>query len=136
MNVARHRLGVLTAAVAAALAISAPDAQAGEAWPQRTVRLIVPFAAGTDVPARVFAEQLSKRWKQPVIIENHPGAEGLIGVAAFTSTHDDHTLLYYSAAPITTFPVTHAKLPYDPARDIVPISPRSMPRSWLPRLNR
>jgi tripartite-type tricarboxylate transporter receptor subunit TctC len=95
---------------------------AAETWPQRTVRVITPFAAGTDTPARIFAEQLSKRWKQPVVIENRSGAEGLIGVSAFTSTHDDHTLLYYSAAAITTLPLTHGKLPYDPARDLVPIS--------------
>src|SRR5262249_58767419 len=77
--------------------------------------------------ARAFAEQLAKRWKQPVVIENRPGAEGMIGVSAFTSTKDDHALFYFSAAPITTFPLLHARLPYDPARDIVPISSAAEP---------
>jgi tripartite-type tricarboxylate transporter receptor subunit TctC len=122
MNLRKYRLCVLIAAFAAVLTISGPTAQAGELWPQRTVCVIVPFSAGTDAPARAFAEQLAKRWKQPVVVENRPGAEGLIGVAAFTGTRDDHTLLYYSAAAITTLPITHAKLPYDPVRDIVPIS--------------
>jgi len=115
-------LCALAAAVATVLAIPAQGGEASQPWPQRPVRVITPFSAGTDLPPRLFAEQLSKRWKQPVIVENRPGAEGLIGTAAFAATHDDHTLLFYSAAPITTLPVTHGKLPYDPARDIVPIS--------------
>jgi len=98
-----------------------------DSWPRRTVRVIVPFAAGSDPAARAFAEQLAKRWKQPVVIENRPGAEGMIGVSAFTSTKDDHALFYFSAAPITTFPLLHARLPYDPARDIVPISSAAEP---------
>jgi tripartite-type tricarboxylate transporter receptor subunit TctC len=91
-------------------------------WPQRTVRVITPFSAGSDAQLRAFAEPLAKRWKQSVVIENRPGADGMIGVMAFTGLRDDHTLLFYSAAAISTFPLTHEKLPYDPARDIVPIS--------------
>jgi tripartite-type tricarboxylate transporter receptor subunit TctC len=121
MDHGTSRLCTLTVAVASALTLYAATARAGEPWPQRTVRLIVPFAAGGPAE-RVFAEPLAKRWKQPVVIENRPGAEGLIGVSAFTSMKDDHVLLYYSAAAITTFPLLHARLPYDPARDIVPIS--------------
>jgi tripartite-type tricarboxylate transporter receptor subunit TctC len=115
-------LRTVTVAITSALTLCAPIAQAGEPWPQRQVRIITPFAAGGDTPARAFAEQLGKRWSQPVVIENRPGAEGLLGVSAFASARDDHTLLYYSAAAITTFPLTHAKLPYDPARDLVPVS--------------
>ncbi len=112
----------LAAGLFATLGIASSFAVA-QPWPQRTVRVIVPFAAGGgDAAVRAFTEPLAKRWKQPVVIENRPGAEGMIGVAAFTSTRDDHTLLFYSAAAITTFPVTHEKLPYDPARDLVPIS--------------
>jgi tripartite-type tricarboxylate transporter receptor subunit TctC len=84
--------------------------------------VIAPFAAGTDNALRAFAEPLSKRWKQPVVIENRPGAEGMIGVIAFTNARDDHTLFYNSAAAISTLPVTHKRLPYDPDRDLVPIS--------------
>ena len=69
-------------------------------WPQRTVRLIVPVPAGgaSDFSARLFAERLSQRWGQAVIVENRPGADGVIGVAAFLSTDDDHTLLYAISA--------------------------------------
>jgi tripartite-type tricarboxylate transporter receptor subunit TctC len=96
-------------------------------WPHRTVRLIapVPAGSGTDFSARLFAERLSRRWGQPVIVENRPGADGVIGVSAFLATDDDHTLLYAISAVLTVHPITNAKLPYDPLRDLVPISPTS-----------
>ncbi len=96
-------------------------------WPHRTVRLIapVPAGSGSDFSARLFAERLSQRWGQAVIVENRPGADGVIGVSAFLSTDDDHTLLYAISAVFTVLPITHEKLPYDPLRDLVPISPTS-----------
>jgi len=103
------------------------SAVAAANWPHRAVRLIAPVPAGTasDFSARLFAERLSQRWGQPVIVENRPGADGVIGVTAFLSTDDDHTLLYAISAVFTVLPITHAKLPYDPVRDLVPISPTS-----------
>jgi len=110
--------GLMFALVATATPLAA------EPWPQRPVRLIVPIAAGTgsDISARQFAERLADRWKQPVVVENRPGAEGLIGTNAFAAMHDDHVLLFSPAAPISVFPQVHEQLPYDPARDIVPIA--------------
>ncbi|HEY0339142.1 MAG TPA: tripartite tricarboxylate transporter substrate binding protein [Burkholderiales bacterium] len=97
---------------------------AAEPWPNRPVRLIVPFgsASAPDVAARLYAEQLTARWKRPVIVDNRTGAEGLIGVTAFAGMRDDHVLLFSPAAPISVFPLTHEKLAYDPAQDFVPIS--------------
>jgi tripartite-type tricarboxylate transporter receptor subunit TctC len=96
-------------------------------WPHRTVRLILPVPAGAaaDFSARLFAERLSQRWGQPVIVENRPGADGVIGVSAFLGTDDDHTLLYAISAIFTVHPITQPKLPYDPVRELVPISPTS-----------
>ncbi len=97
-------------------------------WPHRTVRLIVPVPAGSasDFSARLFAERLSQRWGQAVIVENRPGADGVIGVSAFLGTDDDHTLLYaISAVYYRPFRLRTQKLPYDPVRDLVPISPTS-----------
>jgi tripartite-type tricarboxylate transporter receptor subunit TctC len=96
-------------------------------WPHRTVRLITPVPAGSaaDFSVRLFAERLSQRWGQPVIVENRPGADGVIGVSAFLGADDDHTLLYAISALVTVLPITHAKLPYDPVRELVPISPTS-----------
>ena len=96
-------------------------------WPHWTVRLIVPVPAGTapDFSARLFAEGLSQRWGQAVIVENRPGADGVIGVSAFLGSNDDHTLLYAISAVLTVHPITNAKLPYDPVRELVPIAPTS-----------
>src|SRR5215468_8906972 len=99
-------------------------AMSAEQWPQRAVRLIVPFAAGSgpDFAGRLFAERLSERWKQPVVVENRPGADGLLGTAAFVNLRDDHVLMFSAAAPLSVLPALQEKLPYDPARDVLPIS--------------
>jgi tripartite-type tricarboxylate transporter receptor subunit TctC len=96
-------------------------------WPHRTVRLIAPVPAGggSDFCARLFAERLSQRWGQAVIVENRPGADGVIGVSAFLATDDDHTLLFAISAVVTVHSITQQKLPYDPVRDLVPISSAS-----------
>src|ERR1700704_3348151 len=103
---------------------SQPPARMPPSWPQRAVHLIVPFGAGsaTDVTARLFADRLAKRWAQPVVVENRPGADSIVAVNAFVASHDDHTLLYSAPGPITVNPVLYSKLPYDPAHDLAPIS--------------
>jgi tripartite-type tricarboxylate transporter receptor subunit TctC len=118
------RFAVLSLSLLLALALAAPPARA-QAWPQRTVRIIVPLppGAGTDVAARLFADRLSARWGQPVIVENRQGADGIPAVAGFVTAHDDHTLLLSFGGVITINPLVHDKLPYDPVRDLVPISP-------------
>jgi len=105
------------------LAASASPLHA-EPWPQRAIRLIVPVGAGssTDVAARIYADRLAERWKQPVAVENRPGADGLIGTTAFVGAHDDHALLFSFASPMSVLPLIHTTLPYDPGRDLVPIS--------------
>jgi len=98
-----------------------------QTWPQRPVRVIVPLPPGTaiDVSARLFGEHLSARWKQPVIVENVAGADGILAAKEFVNRHDDHTLLYSFAGLITINPVLYEKLPYDPARDLAPIATSS-----------
>ena len=117
------RVAVLVVSLAVGLG-TADAAIATESWPQRAVRIIVPFGSGSspDVAARIYAERLAVQWKRPVIVENRPGAEGLAGVTAFASMRDDHALLFSPAAPISVFPFTQERLGYDPARDLVPIS--------------
>jgi len=123
MRSAKLSAGTLVVSLGIALIAGAP-AIAEDLWPQRAVTLIVPFGsgAGPDIAARIYAEQLAILWKQPVVIENRTGAEGLIGVTAFAGTRDDHTLLFSPAAPITVYPFTQEKIAYDPARDLVPIA--------------
>jgi len=118
---------IRTAGWAAGLVIGLTPAApqvAAEPWPQRIVRMVVPVgaASATDSTARIFADRLANRWKQPVVVENRPGADGLIGVAAFVAAHDDHALLFAPGFPISVIPVVREKLPYDPARDLVPVA--------------
>jgi tripartite-type tricarboxylate transporter receptor subunit TctC len=111
------------ALLAAALTCASMQARA-ETWPERPVRIILPLPAGlgTDLAARLFAEKLSIRWGQPVVVENRPGADGIVGVTSFVTANDDHTLLFSFAGPISINPLIHEKLPYDPVRDVVPIA--------------
>jgi tripartite-type tricarboxylate transporter receptor subunit TctC len=84
-----------------------------------------PPGTGLDIVARLFAERLAARWKQPVIVENLPGADGNIAAREFVAKRDNHTLLYSFPGLITINPLTYEKLPYDPARDLVPIASTS-----------
>src|SRR5579862_3754196 len=90
-----------TIALAGLFATRSPSA-AADAWPQRTVRFILPLGAGSgsDIGARLFADRLSARWGHPVVVENRPGGDGFVAINAFISAHDDHTLLF---APTSTF---------------------------------
>jgi tripartite-type tricarboxylate transporter receptor subunit TctC len=119
----KYQMGISVCCVVTNLMLVSTPLRA-ESWPQRAVRLIVPTGAGSsvDVGARLFAERLAKRWNQPVVVENRPGAEGVAGVSAFVNMHDDHTLLVSFAGPMSVLPVTQGKLPYDSVRDLVPIS--------------
>ena len=81
-------------------------------WPERNVRIITSFPAGTggDISARLYAERLTQRWGKPVIVENKPGADGILAVMAVIGARDSHTLLYTNGGPITTNAFSHEKL--------------------------
>jgi tripartite-type tricarboxylate transporter receptor subunit TctC len=105
----------------ASLSFSGAEAQT---WPQRNVRLILPFGAGTatDVAARLLGDRLATRWGRPVVVENRPGGDGLVAISAFVSAADDHVLLYASSASFIAHPYMHDKLPYNLERDLQPIA--------------
>jgi tripartite-type tricarboxylate transporter receptor subunit TctC len=107
-------------AITAGLPVIAADAQ--QAYPTRTVRLILPFgaASATDTTARLFADRLSARWGKPVVVENRPGGDGLVAINAFLGAHDDHTLFFGPAATFLVHLFDEDKPSYDP-HDIVPI---------------
>jgi tripartite-type tricarboxylate transporter receptor subunit TctC len=124
MAITRRR--ALTAALLAAPAFIATRARAqtsAQSWPQRPVKFIVPFGpgAGVDIGARLLADRLTARWGKPVVIENRPGADGLVAIQAFVSANDDHTLLCTPSGSFTVHPFQYEKLPYTPA-DLVPIA--------------
>ena len=117
------RRGALVGLAAFVMVLVAPISASAD-WPERQVKLIVTFPPGSanDAAARIFADALGKKWGKPVVVEDRPGAEGTIGVAAFVASQDDHTLLYSVAGSITVAPQLVEKLPYDANRDLVPIS--------------
>jgi len=86
-------------------------------WPSRPVKFIVPLGpgSGTDIGARLMAEQLTKLWGQSVVVENKIGGDGVVGINAFIAAHDSHTLLYMPTSSFVAHPYQHDKLPYDPA---------------------
>jgi tripartite-type tricarboxylate transporter receptor subunit TctC len=114
---------VAAAAMAALAALTLPTAVQAQSWPQRPVRFIVGLGPGSaqDIAARLFGDQLSKRWGQPVVIENKPGADGIVAINAFVGAHDVHTLLFAASGTFTAHPTQYAKLPYDPS-DLVPLA--------------
>ena len=96
-------------------------AQAQEPYPSRTVRIIVPSTAGalTDILARLIGQSLQIAWGQPVIVENRPGADEMIGTDAVAkSPPDGYMLLVVSNAAITAQPHMHAQMRYDPLKDL------------------
>lgn len=118
----RYRLSALLALLFAVLTVPGIAAAQAPAWPTRPVRFIVPFGPGAaaDIGARLFAEKLSPRWGQPVVIENRPGGDSIPAISSFLATNDDHVLLYMPSGNFTVHPFLHSKLPYDPA-DLSPI---------------
>ncbi len=95
---------------------------AADAWPVRTVRIVVPFPPGgpADGSARVLAEAMAPQLGQAMIVENRPGAGGVIGIAAAAQAKDGHTLLMGSTSMVIT-PSLNPNLPYDVFRDFDPI---------------
>jgi tripartite-type tricarboxylate transporter receptor subunit TctC len=115
---------VLLATVAFLAIVNGVAAASAQSYPTRTVKFILPFgpASGTDIAARLVADRLSKRWGQPVVIENRPGGDGLVSINAFVSANDDHSLLWVPVGTFAVHPYQHDKLPYDADRDLLPIA--------------
>jgi len=94
-------------------------------YPDKAVRILVgyPPGGGTDLVARLVAQPLSERWKQPVVVENRPGANAIIATEAVVKARPDgYTLLMAYATELALNPATHKALPYDPVRDLAPIA--------------
>jgi tripartite-type tricarboxylate transporter receptor subunit TctC len=109
--------------VAAVAALGMAGAQAQE-YPLKTIRLIVPLTtgAGADIAARIVAQRMSEHWKQPVIVDNRPGAGGQIGTAAVVKAEPDgHTLLVQSSSHSAN-PAIYRNLPYDPLKDLIDVA--------------
>jgi tripartite-type tricarboxylate transporter receptor subunit TctC len=121
MPIPHRRLLVLAAAGLAA----SPAAFAQPAWPDRPVRVVVPYPPGgsNDILARILAETLRERLPQPWIVENRAGANGNVGADAVAKAPPDgHALLLTAPGPLAINDRLYRALPYDPARDLAPVA--------------
>ncbi|MDM0120263.1 Bug family tripartite tricarboxylate transporter substrate binding protein [Variovorax arabinosiphilus] len=121
MSIARRRL--VGSACLATLALAAPlAAMAQAAWqPTRPIKLIVPYPPGgsSDIIARAISQPLSEALKQPVIVENRPGANGNLGADFVAkSAPDGYTLLLCDVGALAISPSVYTKLPFDPSKDL------------------
>jgi tripartite-type tricarboxylate transporter receptor subunit TctC len=93
------------------------------AWPTRPVKVVVPAPAGSslDVIVRSMSDKLGARWGQPVVIENKPGAGGMLGMDLVAKASDGHTLGIGFNGPVAFAPFLYRKMAYDPAKDLVPV---------------
>jgi tripartite-type tricarboxylate transporter receptor subunit TctC len=116
---------LLSAAIAAALAVAASDHAAAQNYPSRPIKIVVPFApGGADVIARMVADRITAGLGQPVVIENRPGgAGGTVGTKSVaTAEPDGYTLTLASPGPITVAPAVYKNLDYDPVKQLAPVA--------------
>lgn len=117
------RLFLNVAATAGVLASCLPAL--AQNYPERPVRVVVPQAAGggLDVVVRLVAQDLSQKWGQQVVVDNRPGANGIVGLEAVAkSKPDGYTILGGFTSPLTVNPHVYKKLPYETFRDFAPIT--------------
>jgi len=132
----RWRRGVCAAAMAWLLLSVASVAVAADVWPSRPVRIVVAQARGgpPDAIARFIAEPLGNALGVPVIVDNRPGASGIVGIeSASNATPDGYTLVIGTLSTHALVPQTSANVPYDPVRDFTPIANlfRSIKVLWI-----
>jgi tripartite-type tricarboxylate transporter receptor subunit TctC len=115
--------GLALASIVSAAALSQPAL--AQAFPTKPLRLIVPFPAGSasDSAARILAKAMSEQLKQPIVVENKPGANGIIGVEQVKlAAGDPYTLLVTASTTHAANLSLYKKLPYDPIKDFTPLA--------------
>jgi tripartite-type tricarboxylate transporter receptor subunit TctC len=115
-----HRRSLLAATLALA---ALPAAAQAPAWPSKPVRIVVPAPAGSslDIIVRAMGDKLGARWGQPVVVENKAGAGGMLGMDVVAKASDGHTLGIGFNGPVAFAPFLYRKMPYDPAKDLLPV---------------
>ena len=124
MQSLRFRFKAALPALCGVLLIGAASHAAAQDFPSKTITMVVPYTAGgsADLFSRVMGQKLGEMWGRNVVVENRPGASGMIGTEVVTKAEPDgHTLLGHTSSYPATASV-RAKLPFDPARAIVPVA--------------
>lgn len=113
------------AAILLATSASWAAAQSAQNFPNKPLRMVIHFPPGgpTDFVGRALAQKLSEAWKQQIVVENRPGAGGVIGIeAVLRSAPDGHTLLFGTGGSLALAPALRSNLPYDVFKDLAPIT--------------
>ncbi len=121
----RTFLSTAPAAVVVGAVLVVGTAPARAAWPERPVRIVVPYAPGgpVDLVARLIGDKLATKFGQSFVIENKPGANGAIGVQVLMAAPaDGYTLLMHGSAGVTIYPAVMKQPAFDPLRDLTPIT--------------
>ncbi|WP_137927070.1 tripartite tricarboxylate transporter substrate binding protein [Cupriavidus sp. 2SB] len=124
MDHERRRWLGQAAAIGGGMAFASWHASADTAYPNKPLRLVVPYPAGggADTIARLIGQQLSQAWQQPVVVDNKPGASGILGNDIVAkATPDGYTMLLAITAMIQS-PSLYRKMPYNVERDFMPVS--------------
>ena len=119
-----HSFAKIAAAITVMMALCAPGIAPAQDYPAKPIKFVVPLTAGSgaDIAGRIVARHLSEAWKQPVIVENRPGAGGQIGTQAVVKADaDGYTLLVQSASHAANSAI-YKTLPYDPLKDLIDVS--------------
>ena len=116
---------IVAVALCAVLPPPAHAAEPAPAYPSKPVRLVVPFTPGgsTDILARAVGQKLSESWGQPVVVDNRPGAGGIIGMETVAkAAPDGYTLVMGHIGTLAANPALYKTLPYDPVKDFAPVT--------------
>jgi len=122
----RCAVGLYAAGLALLLLLLPVVPSMAQTWPQRPVKFVVTLGpgSGVDFGTRLLGDRLSKRWGQPVVIENRPGGDAVVAVTAVISANDDHVLLSSPTSALTAHPYMLQQMPYHDS-DLLPIA-----RGW------
>jgi tripartite-type tricarboxylate transporter receptor subunit TctC len=120
-NIFKH---LAVSALVALLLLPISQFSWADTWPSRTVKVLVGFPAGSspDLLARMLAEELAKKYKQPFIVENRPGAGGMIALKQMVQAEDDHLLVVSPNGPLTTSPLLYKSITIDSSKDYQALS--------------
>jgi tripartite-type tricarboxylate transporter receptor subunit TctC len=115
---------VYAALLGAALIVAGGTTAMAQDWPTRPVLVVSPYSPGnaTDIVGRIVLDQVSQQLGQPFVIENRPGAGGVVGVASVTRADPDGYTLLLSSSSMSSAVILHKSLPYDPVRDLTAVA--------------
>jgi tripartite-type tricarboxylate transporter receptor subunit TctC len=115
MRPARFSVLILTLALLLAPWLATPSH--AQDWPTRPVKFILTLGpgSGADIGARLLSDRLTRKWGQPIVVENRPGGDGLVAINAFVNAKDDHVLLFAPSSSFIAHPYQHENLSYKPS---------------------